>query len=100
MGDNVFQLGGRQAVRTPEPEPKFVFREVKTYETHVQCPSCENGNMIAASVEQMLSISRTLAFGSPNYNKCPHTCNACGHEAFYADRFPTLRYFYPGQEPV
>lgn len=97
MSTNVIQLPG---AALPKPEPKFAFREVKTYVANIQCPKCDQGYMVAVPMDQMLVTARTLQMNSPNYNLCEHKCTQCSHSEFYADRFPALRYFELGEEPV
>lgn len=93
MSQNVVQFPGY------EEKPKEVYREVRTYVANAQCPKCEEGHMIAVSIEQMMAMVRTAELN--DYKKQPHKCNKCGHEASYMDRYPTLRYFNADeQQPV
>jgi hypothetical protein len=85
MSENVLKFPGF------EQKPKEVFREVRTYVANAKCPQCEVGLMIAVSIQQMMTMVRTA--GLNDFQKQPHQCNSCGHEASYTERYPTLRYF-------
>lgn len=60
--------------------------EVKTYQTRYECDNCKEG--------ELLPTGKMFMSNPPKF---PHTCDKCGSEMIFNEKYPKLTYSYASQ---